>query len=79
VTPVLYTQLGCAESTQLRNWLVERGIAFDARDASGDIDAARALYATGTFATPLLVVGEGQVLGFRPLELARVCNRPEGP
>ena len=63
---ILYTQAGCAESAKVRAWLVERGIAFTERDVSRDPEAARALAATGIFATPLLVVGEETVLGFRP-------------
>ena len=68
--PILYTQAGCAESAKVRAWLADRGIAFVERDATADPDAARALYATGVFATPLLVVGDRTVLGFRPDEIA---------
>ncbi len=68
--PILYTQTGCAESEWVRAWLTVHGIAFVERDVTADPDAARALYATGTFATPLLVVGTRTVLGFRPDEIA---------
>jgi glutaredoxin len=68
--PILYTQAGCAESARVRAWLNERGIAFHERNASRDQDVARALAATGPFATPLLVVGEQKELGFRPGALA---------
>ena len=73
--PILYTQAGCAESAKVRTWLAERRIPFTERDAGGDPEAARALSATGTFATPLLVVGDERVLGFRPEELAEVLGR----
>ena len=63
---VLYTQSGCVESAKVRSWLTDRGISFTERDASTDPDAAAALVAAGTFATPLLMVGEKKVLGFRP-------------
>ncbi len=69
-TPVLYTQTGCAESTRVRDWLTERDVAFTERDVSHDLASAEALYATGVFATPLLLVGERRVLGFRPDALA---------
>ncbi len=72
--PILYTQAGCAESAMVRAWLADRAIAFDERDVGGDLDAARALYATGTFATPLLVVGNRTVLGFRPAEIAAALS-----
>ncbi len=67
--PILYTQSGCADSPKVRDWLVERGVPFVERNVTGDLDAAMALYRTGTFATPLLVVGETRVLGFRPAEI----------
>ena len=70
VEPILYTQAGCAESAMVRSWLVDRGIAFTEREASADPEAALALAATGTFATPLLVFGEANVLGFRPEALS---------
>ncbi len=72
--PILYTQTGCAESARVRAWLADRGIAFVERDASADPDAAHALYATGTFATPLLVAGDRTVLGFRPDEIAAALS-----
>ncbi len=75
----LYTQAGCAESGKVRAWLADRGVAFTERDASGDLDAARALYATGTFATPLLVVGAEAVLGFHPQKLAAALADGPGP
>ena len=73
--PVLYTQAGCTESRHLRDWLKERGIAFTERNVTADPDAATALYATGTFATPLLVAGDATLLGFRPHKLGALLGR----
>ena len=70
----LYTQAGCAESTQVRSWLADRGIAFREEDVSSDSAATQALAATGVFATPLLVVGDNQVLGFREQALAALLG-----
>ena len=70
----LYTQAGCAESARVRAWLAERGVAFTEREVTTDPDAARALYATGVFATPLLVVGEERVLGYRPRALTAALH-----
>jgi arsenate reductase-like glutaredoxin family protein len=72
--PLLYTQPGCAESAKVRAWLSARGVSFRERDASGDPEAAMALAATGTFATPLLVVDEKTVLGYRPEALAAALH-----
>jgi len=65
MVPTLYTVGDCDESPRVRAWLVERGVAFVERDITDDAEAALALYRTGTFATPLLVVGDTRVLGFR--------------
>jgi glutaredoxin len=67
---LLYTQAGCADSARVRAWLGERRIPFVERNVTGDLAAAQELMATGTFATPLLVAGTHQVLGFRPAQLA---------
>lgn len=72
--PVLYTQVGCADSANVRAWLADHGIAFTERAVNDDPEAAQALAATGTFATPLLVIGKDQVLGFRPQALARMLQ-----
>jgi glutaredoxin len=76
--PILYTQTGCAESARVRHWLTERGIPFIERNVSTDPEAAHALAATGTFATPLLVAGEAQALGFRPDALAALFAKRSG-
>ena len=73
---ILYTQAGCADSARVRAWLTERGVAFVERDVTSDPEAAQALYATGVFATPLVVVEAEQELGFRPRALADLLDRP---
>jgi glutaredoxin len=75
---VLYTQAGCADSRKVRTWLTEHGVAFRERNVTGDVEAARALAATGMFATPLLVAGETKILGFRPAALAAALGLGEG-
>jgi len=68
--PILYTAAGCTDSRKVRNWLIERGVAFVERNVTGDIDAARELLATGAFGTPLLVVGGKRVIGYQADKLA---------
>ena len=76
--PILYTQAGCAESAKVRAWLMDHGVSFIERDASVDPDAAQALAATGTFATPLLVLGDDRVLGFQKQALAALLSDGDG-
>ena len=75
--PTLYTQAGCTESAKVRTWLTDHGIPFTEHNASDDPEAATALAATGTFATPLLVIGQTKVLGFRPEALAVALRMPQ--
>lgn len=74
-TPILYTQQTCPDSPKVRAWLQAHNIPFTEHDVTTDLAAAKALYETGTFATPLLVVGERKVLGFRVEELAAALGR----
>jgi glutaredoxin len=68
--PILYTQIGCGDSRRVRDWLAARGVPFVERNVTNEPGAARALAATGVFATPLLVVGGTHLLGFRPDAIA---------
>ena len=77
IQPVLYTQTGCADSRNVAGWLADQGVAFTERNVTGDNDAARELLATGRFGTPLLVVGETTVIGFRPALLAAALGIAE--
>ncbi|MBA2278397.1 MAG: glutaredoxin family protein [Chloroflexia bacterium] len=70
----MYTQTGCADSRRVCDWLTERGVAFTERNVTGDEATAMDLLATGIFATPLLVVGDAKVLGFRPDRLAAALS-----
>ncbi len=76
---ILYTQAGCEDSARARAWLTEHGVAVLECDVTADPAAARALYETGTFATPLLLAGNAKVLGFRPRELAAALGGRAAP
>lgn len=82
-TPVtLFTQNGCPDSARVRACFLASGVPFVERNVSGDDDAARALAATGVFATPL-VASEGlAILGANVPKLADalgfVCRCPAG-
>ena len=65
----LFTQRGCADSARVRACLAAGGVPFAERNVTGDVDAARALLATGLFGTPVVVAGERLVVGARLPEL----------
>lgn len=72
MSPVLYTQTGCADSAQVRAWLQQHQIVFVERNVSVDPAAMVELAHQQVFATPLLVVGDQQIFGFQPAELAAI-------
>ena len=65
----LFTQCGCADSDRVRTCLARGSVPFAERNVTGDLDAARALLATGRFGTPVVVAGEQRILGARLPEL----------
>lgn len=79
----LYTQHGCVDSERVRQLLRAHGVPFVERDVSRDAEAAAALARTGIFATPLLVIDEQVIFGFRPAALEAALEeaglwRPSG-
>ncbi len=76
--PILYTQTDCADSDaegqKVWDWLIQHDIPFIERNVTGDQKAALALYETGIFATPLLLVDNVKVLRFRTRELTEVVD-----
>ena len=75
VPPILYTQSGCVESARVRAWLEQHGIAFVERNVTDDSTAMAELAQQKLFATPLLVVGEQELFGFRPAALEAIFPR----
>ena len=79
---ILYTQTGCPDSARVLACFLASGVPFVERNVTSDDEAAVALYATGIFATPLVVVAGRPVVGGRLPALAAslgfVCRCPEG-
>lgn len=63
---ILFTQAGCADSRRVRDWLRARNVPFVERNVIDDPEAMAELAAQQIFATPLLVIGQQTVFGFRP-------------
>ncbi len=74
--PVLYTQTGCPDSARVKSWLQQHGIPFTERNVTDDAAAMAELAASPIFATPLLLVGNQHVFGYRPTEIARALGIP---
>jgi glutaredoxin len=77
----LFTQDGCPDSARVRACFRRSRVPFVERNVTGDPEAARALLATGVFATPLTLAGGRPIVGARLQHLADAvgfrCRCPE--
>lgn len=69
---VLYGHLGCRGSQSARAYFLEHQIDYEYRDIGKDPTALAEFTAAGGFATPLILVGGNELLGFDPEEFERV-------
>jgi glutaredoxin len=78
----LFTQEGCPDSARVRACFRRSAVPFVERNVTGDAVAARALLATGTFATPVVLAGGRVLVGARLDRLAAAlgfrCRCPGG-
>ena len=72
---VIYTQSGCADSARVRDWLIRRGIPFHEHNVTDDPAAMQELASRRVFATPLVVIGERQILGYQSGEFEAALSR----
>lgn len=70
----LFTQDGCPDSARVRNCFRRSAVPFVERNVTGDLDAARDLLATGTFATPVIQAGAQVIVGARLDRLAETLG-----
>lgn len=74
----IYTQSTCGYCNELKDYLKKRNIEFVEKDISKDKEAWNELVNKyKARATPLLVYGDKQLLGFNPDELDAVLNIKE--
>jgi glutaredoxin 3 len=71
----LFTHAGCPDSPWVREWLERHGIRFTERSLDDDPGAVEELSQTGLFVTPLLLVGDQRVVGFRRDRLEEIFNK----
>jgi S1-C subfamily serine protease len=70
---VLYGTPTCAPCDQAKRWFSEHGVAYTYHDVSRDpVRAAELVRLTGQNAVPVIRVGGQVMIGFDPLQLARL-------
>jgi len=74
--PIRSRVAGYLDSRKVHDRLTGRGVPVIERNVTGKLGAAREPLATGTFGTPLLVIEEERVIGYRPDRLAAVRSEP---
>jgi glutaredoxin-like YruB-family protein len=72
---VLYTQPDCAPCQWLREFLEERGVAFEERNITMDATAMRELTVKyKSHSTPTLVVGDEVLIGFDAERIEKILG-----
>lgn len=61
---IVYSGNSCAYCKQLKEYLNERGIAFEEKNVSEDLAARRELMAAGFMGVPVLKVNDEYIQGF---------------
>lgn len=65
----LFSQPGCPTCVQVKSFLKARGVMYNDRDVSTDDGAMSDLEKRGYSATPLIVVGDVEILGMNRIQL----------
>lgn len=71
---IIYTSHGCVYCTRLKQWLSERNIAFEERNVQDNPAYFEELHARGIFTSPVALVGDTPVVGFRPNRLTELLG-----
>ena len=71
---ILYTQSDCPPCDWTKAYLKSRRIRFVERDVSADADAQAELEALGVRSTPVTVIGETIIIGYKPDEMEKHLN-----
>jgi thioredoxin reductase (NADPH) len=71
---VIYTSTGCVYCARLKQWLSEKGVAYKERNVSESPAYFDELNARGIFTSPVAIVGDTPVVGFRPNQMAELLG-----
>lgn len=70
----VYTSTGCVYCARLKEWLGERNIAFEEKNVTENPAYMDELTDRGIFTSPVAIIGDTPVVGFRPNKMAEVLG-----
>jgi thioredoxin reductase (NADPH) len=70
----VYTSTGCVYCTRLKDWLKEREISFEERNVTENPAYMDELAKLGIFTSPVAIIGETPVVGFRPNKMSELLG-----
>jgi thioredoxin reductase (NADPH) len=71
---IIYTSTGCSYCAQLKRWLDERGVVFAERNVTENPAYFEELHALGIFTSPVALIGDTPVVGFRPNKMKELLG-----
>jgi thioredoxin reductase (NADPH) len=75
MTPiVIYTSTGCGYCKSLKQWLSDRDIAYEERNVTENPAFFDELHALGIFTSPVAMIGDTPVVGFRPNKMSELLG-----
>jgi len=73
---IVFTQRDCPPCTWVKNFLTERGVAFEERNIDSGLAIARELTRTyQSQSTPTIVIGDQVLIGYDPERLGQLLAR----
>lgn len=76
---IIYTSTGCVYCDRLKSWLKERSVAFEERNVTENKAYFDELHARGIFTSPVALIGDTPVVGFRPNKMAQLLGLNAAP
>ncbi len=70
----VFTSNGCGPCEMVKGYLAKEGVAFEVRNVSEDAAARDELIDLGHRATPVTVVGDRRIVGYKPDQLAEALE-----
>ncbi|MCT4662609.1 MAG: glutaredoxin family protein [Tissierellales bacterium] len=61
---IVYSSNTCPHCTTAKQYLTEKGIAYEEKNVGTDMEARKELMAKGYMGVPVLIIGDEEIVGF---------------
>lgn len=70
----VFTSNGCGPCEMVKGYLVKEGVSFEEKNVSSDVAAREQLIGLGHRATPVTMIGDQRIVGYKPEQLAEALR-----